>query len=311
MHPTGPTVDIVRMSEEVTAALADGAPIVALESTILAHGLPPGRNRKVAARLESTVRENGAVPATIAVLDGEPIVGLDDAQLDRVCTDDLIKLSRRDLAPAYALRRNGATTVAATAALAAESGIRIFATGGLGGVHRGAADTFDVSADLDVLAQTPVLVVCSGVKSILDIGATLEVLETKSVPVLGYRTGTFPAFYLRESPYPAPWTVADPAEAAAVARAHFADVPGQAGIVLANPVPEDAEMPRDLHDELLTSGLALLDERGITGHDVTPALLEHFHSASGGASIDTNEALVVANAALAAQVAVALAAGPA
>jgi pseudouridine-5'-phosphate glycosidase len=201
--------------------------------------------------------------------------------------------------------------VAATAALAAAAGIRVFATGGLGGVHRGAADTFDVSADLEVLAQTPVVVVCSGVKSILDIAATLEVLETRSVPVVGYRTATFPAFYLRESAYPAPWTVSSPAEAAAVARAHFARVPGDAGIVLANPVPAEAEMPRDRHDELLASGLALLAERRITGHDVTPALLEHFHTASGGASIDTNEALVVANAALAAEVAVALAAGPA
>jgi pseudouridylate synthase len=300
------------MGAEVQDALVDGRAVVALESTILAHGLPPGRNRKVADRLEATVRAAGATPATVAVLDGEAVVGLDAAQLDRVCTGgELVKLSRRDLGPAYALGRDGATTVAATAALAAAAGILVFATGGLGGVHRGAADTFDVSADLDVLGQTPIVVVCSGVKSILAIAATLEVLETRSVPVLGYRTATFPAFYLRESAYPAPWTVSSPAEAAAVARAHFADVPGDAGIVLANPVPAGAEMPRDRHDELLASGLALLAERGITGHDVTPALLEHFHTASGGASIDTNEALVVANAALAAEVAVALAAGPA
>jgi pseudouridine-5'-phosphate glycosidase len=300
----------VQTSDEVRDALAGQRPIVALESTILAHGLPPGRNREVARRLEDTIRKAGATPATIAVLDGTAIIGLDGDQLDRVCTTDLVKLSRRDLGPAYALRRDGATTVAATAALAARAGIRVFATGGLGGVHRAAADTFDVSADLDVLAQTPVLVVCSGVKSILDIPATLEVLETRSVPVLGYRTGTFPAFYLRESAYPAPWTVSSPAEAAAVARAHFVDVPGQAGIVLANPVPPEAEMPRELHDELLASGLALIAERGITGHDVTPALLEHFHTASGGTSIDTNEALVLANAALAADVAVALAEDP-
>jgi pseudouridylate synthase len=249
------------------------------------------------------------VPATIAVLGGDPVIGLSPGELDRVCDPDagLVKLSRRDLAPAYALGTDGATTVAATAALAATAGIHLFATGGLGGVHRGAAETFDVSADLDVLAGTPVLVVCSGVKSVLDIGATLEALETRSVPVLGYRTATFPAFYLRESAYPAPWTVSSPAEAAAVARAQFGDVPGGAGIVLANPVPAEAEMPRELHDELLTGGLALLASRGITGHDVTPALLEHFHTASGGVSIDTNEELVVANAALAAEVAVALA----
>jgi pseudouridylate synthase len=299
----------VRVSEDVRDALAAGRPVVALESTILAHGLPAGRNRKVATRLEDVVRAAGAVPATVAVLGGAPVVGLSDAELDFVCDPDagLVKLSRRDLGPAYGLGRDGATTVAATAALAAAVGIRLFATGGLGGVHRGASDSYDISADLDVLAQTPVLVVCSGVKSVLDIGATLEALETRSVPVLGYRTHTFPAFYLRESAYPAPWTVADPAEAAAVAAAHFGSVPGTAGIVLANPVPAGAEMPRALHDELLAGGLALLAERGVTGHDVTPALLEHFHTASGGVSLDTNEELVVANAALAAEIAVALA----
>jgi pseudouridine-5'-phosphate glycosidase len=298
------------MSAEVEAALAAGRAVVALESTILAHGLPPGRNRKVAARLEDVVRAAGAVPATVAVLAGEPVVGLSDAELDRVCDPaaGLVKLSRRDLGPAYGLGRDGATTVAATAALAAAAGIRLFATGGLGGVHRGAATTFDVSADLDVLGQTPVLVVCSGVKSVLDIGATLETLETRSVPVLGFGTDTFPAFYLRESAYAAPWRVDTAAEAAAVAAAHFGSVPGTSGIVLANPVPEAAEMPRELHDELLAGGLALLAERGVTGHDVTPVLLEHFHTASGGVSLDTNEELVVANAALAAEVAVALAA---
>jgi pseudouridine-5'-phosphate glycosidase len=300
----------VRVSGEVGAALAAGRAVVALESTILAHGLPAGRNRKVAARLEDVVRAAGAVPATVAVLRGEAVVGLSGAELDRVCDPAavLVKLSRRDLGPAYGLRVDGATTVAATAALAAAAGIRLFATGGLGGVHRGAADTFDISADLDVLAQTPVLVVCSGVKSVLDIGATLEALETRSVPVLGYRTTAFPAFYLRESAYPAPWTVSSAAEVAEVAGAHFGSVPGSAGIVLANPVPVAAEMPHELHDALLDGGLALLAERGITGPDVTPALLEHFHAASGGLSIDTNEELVVANAALAAEVAVALAA---
>ncbi|HEV7653860.1 MAG TPA: pseudouridine-5'-phosphate glycosidase [Mycobacteriales bacterium] len=298
----------MRVSDEVGEALSAGRAVVALESTILAHGLPAGRNRTVAARLEDVVRAAGAVPATVAVLAGEAVLGLSRPELDHVCDPDagLVKLSRRDLGPAYGLGRDGATTVAATAALAAAAGIRLFATGGLGGVHRGAADSFDVSADLDVLAQTPVLVVCSGVKSVLDIGATLEALETRSVPVLGYRTERFPAFYLRESAYDAPWTVGSVAEAAAVAAAHFGSVPGSAGIVLANPVPAAAEMPRALHDELLAGGLALLTERGITGHDVTPALLEHFHTASNGVSLDTNEELVVANAALAAEIAVAL-----
>jgi pseudouridylate synthase len=297
------------MSDEVRDALAGGRPVVALESTILAHGLPAGRNRKVASRLEDVVRAGGAVPATVAVLDGEAVVGLTDAELDRVCDPaaGLVKLSRRDLAPAYALGRDGATTVAATAALAAAAGVRLFATGGLGGVHRGATTTFDVSADLDVLATTPVVVVCSGVKSVLDIAATLETLETRSVPVLGFRTDTFPAFYLRDSGHPAPWRVDSAKEVAAIAAAHFGSVPGTSGIVLANPVPAEAEMPRALHEELLASGLALLAERGVTGHDVTPVLLEHFHTASGGVSLDTNEELVVANAALAAEVAVALA----
>jgi pseudouridine-5'-phosphate glycosidase len=295
----------VQLTDEVRDALADKRAVVALESTILAHGLPAPRNRTVAERLEKVVRDAGAVPATIAVLAGVAHVGLTADELDLVCSGDLVKLSRRDLAPAYALGRDGATTVAATAALAAAAGIEVFATGGLGGVHRDTA--WDVSADLDVLATTPVLVVCSGVKSVLDIGATLEALETRSVPVLGYRTTTFPAFYRRSSAYAVPWTVTTPAAAAAVVAAHRS-VPGGSGVLLANPVPAAYEMPAELHDRLLASGLALLTERGITGKDVTPALLEHFHTESGGVSLDTNEELVVANAALAAEVAVALAA---
>ena len=300
----------MRIAEEVADALAGGRPVVALESTLLAHGLPPERNRSVAARLEDRVRAAGAVPATVAVLGGSPLVGLTAAELDQVCDPaaGLVKLSRRDLGPAYALGRDGATTVAATAALAAAAGIGVFATGGLGGVHRQAALSWDVSADLDVLATTAVLVVCSGVKSVLDISATLEALETRSVPVLGYRTDRFPAFYLRESDHPVPWRVNSPAEAAAVVAAHRGSVPGTAGVLLANPVPAGAELPAELHDRLLAGGLALLAERGITGRDVTPALLEHFHTESGGASLDANEALVLANATLAAEVAVALAA---
>ncbi|HYS41048.1 MAG TPA: pseudouridine-5'-phosphate glycosidase [Pseudonocardiaceae bacterium] len=293
-----------RIAEEVRVALAAGRPVVALESTLLAHGLPPGRNQKVADRLERTVREHGAVPATVAVLDGHPTIGLSPAELVRVCDPDagLVKLSRRDLAPAIALGRSGATTVAGTATLAASAGIAVFATGGLGGVHRGARDTWDVSADLGVLATTPILVVCSGVKSVLDIGATLELLETNSVPVLGYRTDRFPAFYLRESDFDVPWRVDTPAEAAAVFAAHHKI----GGVVLANPIPVEHELDRALHDRLLAGGLALLAERDVRGKDVTPVLLEHFHTASAGASLDANEELVVANTALAADVAVAL-----
>jgi pseudouridine-5'-phosphate glycosidase len=205
------------------------------------------------------------------------------------------------------LKRDGATTVASTAALAAAAGIGVFATGGLGGVHRGARETWDVSADLDVLATTPVLVVCSGVKSILDMGATLELLETRSVPVLGFGTDRFPAFYRRESEFDVPWRVDSVADAAAVVAAHRT-VPGSAGVLLANPIPVEFEMAADLHERLLTEGLELLRERDVHGKEVTPVLLEHFHTASGGVSLDANEALVVSNASLAALVAVELAA---
>ncbi|WIV56722.1 pseudouridine-5'-phosphate glycosidase [Amycolatopsis nalaikhensis] len=295
------------LHEEVASALRDGHPVVALESTILSHGLPPGRNLDVARRLERVVRDGGAVPATIAVLDGKVVVGLSPAELERVCAPDagLDKLSLRDLGPAVGLGRSGATTVASTSALAAAAGIGMFATGGLGGVHVGAAQSWDVSADLGVLAKVPTVVVCSGVKSVLDIPATLEVLETNSVPVLGYRTDDFPAFYLRSSGHAVGWRVDDPKQAAAVIGAHraYAD----SGVLLANPIPEASEMDKDLHDRLLAEGLALVAEQGVHGADVTPVLLEHFHTASDGVSTDANEALVLNNAKLAAEVAVALA----
>jgi pseudouridine-5'-phosphate glycosidase len=297
----------LNVHEEVASALRDGHPVVALESTILSHGLPPGRNLDVARRLERIVRDGGAVPATIAVLDGRVVVGLSPAELERVCAPDagLDKLSLRDLGPAVGLGRSGATTVASTSALAAAAGIGMFATGGLGGVHVGAAQSWDVSADLGVLAKVPTVVVCSGVKSVLDIPATLEVLETNSVPVLGYRTDDFPAFYLRSSGHAVGWRVDDPQQAAAVVAAHraYAD----SGVLLANPIPEVSEMDKELHDRLLAEGLALVAERGVHGAEVTPVLLEHFHTASGGVSIDANEALVLNNAKLATEVAVALA----
>jgi pseudouridine-5'-phosphate glycosidase len=254
----------------------------------------------------------GAVPATIAVLDGQIRVGLTTADLDRVCAEDadLAKLSARDLGPAIALSRDGATTIASTSVIACAAGIRVFGTGGLGGVHLPAQEetaSWDVSADLDVLAGTPVTVVCSGVKSVLDIGATIEVLETRSVPVLGYRTDSFPAFYRRESRFPVPWRVESPQEAAAVIAAHRAQGPGS-GVLLANPVPHEHEMPRELHDRLLAEGMAKVAAGNVRGGDVTPVLLEHFHTASNGVSLDTNEALVLSNVALAAEVSVALAA---
>jgi pseudouridine-5'-phosphate glycosidase len=293
-------------SPEVAAALRDGAPVVALESTLLAHGLPAPRNRAVADELEAVVRAGGAVPATIAVLDGAARVGLTGSELDRVCAGGLAKLSVRDLGVAVGLGRDGATTVAATAAVAAAAGIILFATGGLGGVHRGARDSWDVSADLAALARTPVLVVCSGVKSILDVGATLEVLETASVPVLGYGTDAFPGFYRRDSGLPVPWRVDGCSEVAAAWHAHRA-LGGGSGLVLAQPVPAAEELEVALHDRLLAEGLDLVAARGVTGKDVTPVLLEHFHAASGGASLTANVALVRANAELAARVAVAVA----
>ena len=283
---------------------------MALESTLLAHGLPPGRNRKVATEVEDAVRAAGAVPATIAVLDGQIRVGLTDAELDRLCAANagFAKLSARDLGPAIALSRDGATTIAGTSVIAHAAGIRVFGTGGLGGVHLpspGDGLSWDVSADLDVLSGTPVTVVCSGVKSVLDIGATIEVLETRSVPVLGYRTDYFPAFYRRESRFQLPWRVEAPEDAAAVITAHRAQGLGS-GVLLANPIPVEHEMGRELHDRLLAEGMARVAEEGVRGGDVTPVLLDHFHTASNGASLDANVALVLSNVTLAAEVAVAL-----
>jgi pseudouridine-5'-phosphate glycosidase len=300
----------MRITEEVTTALAEGRPVVALESTLLAHGLPPGRNRLVASEVEDAVRAAGAVPATIAVLDGRIHVGLSDIELDRLCAADsgFAKLSARDLGPAIALFRDGATTIAGTAVIAHAAGIPVFGTGGMGGVHLpppGETLSWDVSADLEVLSSTPVTVVCSGVKSVLDIGATVEVLETRSVPVLGYRTDFFPAFYRRESRFPVSWRVDTPDDAAAVIAAHRSQGL-TSGVVLANPIPVAHEMDRELHDRLLEEGMAKVSERGVRGGDVTPVLLDHFHTSSEGVSLDANIALVLSNVTLAAEVAVAL-----
>ena len=293
----------LRTGGHVADALAAGWPVVALESTLLAHGLPAGRNREVADRLERTVRANGAVPATIAVLDGAAVAGCSPDELDRLCSGEVAKLSRRDLGIAVARGITGATTVAGTLAVAALAGIDVFATGGIGGVHRGTG--WDISADLNALAATALLVTCSGVKSILDVGATLERLETLSVPVLGYRTDAFAGFYRRDSGHPAPWRVDTPREAAAAFAAHRL-LGGPAGLVLANPVPAAQEMDAELHDSALATGLDLLRRRGVRGKAVTPALLDHFHASTAGASLEANIALVLANAELAAQVAVEL-----
>ncbi len=302
---------MLQVHPEVADALAAGRPVVALESTILAHGLPRGDNRRIADRIEQQVRAGGAVPATIAVLDGAVRIGLDDRQLDRLCSaDDIVKLSVRDLGTALSLGVDGATTVASTSALAHRAGIAVFATGGLGGVHRGAAETFDVSADLGILARTPVMVVCAGVKSILDVPATLEYLETLSVPVIGYRTTAFPGFYLADSGEELPWQVDSPEQAAAVIAARRTLGTDQAGVVLANPIPAERQLDQDLHDETLAAGLLMLERDRVTGKNVTPRLLEYFHTATHGESLRVNVELVLGNALLAGQVAAALAARP-
>jgi pseudouridine-5'-phosphate glycosidase len=296
----------IKPSVEVAAALAAGRPVVALESTIVSHGLPRPDNLKIAHEIEETVRAAGAVPATIGMVAGRIVVGLDEPQLARLATaDDVVKLSVRDLAVAAAAGVDGATTVAATAAIAARAGIAVFATGGLGGVHRAAAESFDESADLSTLARTPVAVVCAGVKSILDVGATLERLETLGVPVIGYRTRRFPGFYRTDSGYDLDWSVDSPEEVARVMRARVWHGVSEAGLIVANPLPPDEQLDPDLHDRVLADGLIGLARDGITGKAVTPYLLAHFHEATGGRSLAVNVRIILRNADLAARVAVA------
>jgi pseudouridylate synthase len=263
----------------------------------------------VARQVEAAVRAEGALPATIAMVAGTARIGLDDQALEVIAAGDgVVKCGVRDLAPLAARGADGATTVAATAHLAARAGIRLFATGGLGGVHRGAHETWDVSADLDTLARTGIVVVCSGVKSILDVGATLERLETLNVTVLSYGTDAFPGFYLADSGHPAPWRVDSPEEIAAVVRARDELGVGERAIVVANPLPPAEQLDPDLHDRVLAAGLERAGREAIAGKDVTPFLLDLFHRETGGASLEANVRLVLRNAALAARVAVAISA---
>jgi pseudouridine-5'-phosphate glycosidase len=287
----------------VSDAIASGAGVVALESTLISHGLPTASAAETAREIEEAVRRAGAVPATIAVVDGVVRIGLDDDALVRVAEEpDVVKVSIRDLPVVMSRGTCGATTVAATSHLAHLAGIRVFATGGLGGVHRGARDTWDESADLAALAAMPVTVVCAGVKSILDVPATLERLESLSVPVLGFGTDAFPGFYVRDTGLPVPWRVDTTDEVVAVMR--HRDLLGlRQGIVVANPVAAADEMHRALHDATLESGLAEVARRGITGKDVTPFLLGWFHEQTHGVSLATNVALVIGNATLAASIA--------
>ena len=279
---------------------------MALESTLISHGLPHPDNLEVARESERLIRAEGAVPATVGVIAGTPKVGLDEAELELMATAGGIeKLSARDLPVAAAKGIHGATTVAATAHLAALAGIRLFATGGLGGVHRGARESWDVSADLAALARTPVAVVCSGVKSILDVPATLEYLETSGVPVVGFRTLRFPGFYLTDSGRSVDWSVEDEKEAARLVLA-LAEL-GHSGLVIANPLAEEDQLDPETHDRALRAGLEEMERRGVRGKDVTPFLLDGFAEVTGGESLRVNKKIIQGNSRLAARVAVSLA----
>jgi pseudouridine-5'-phosphate glycosidase len=291
-------------SPEVSAALKAGKPIVALESTIISHGLPRPSNLDVAREVETIVREHGATPATIAILDGKVCIGLTDDQLVAIANrDDIAKASSRDLAIVAATGKSAATTVAATAHLASLAGIHVFATGGLGGVHRGANESFDESADLTALSTLDMTVVCAGVKSILDVGATLERLETLAIGLVGYKTNQFPGFYLTDSGFTIEHQVNSAEEIAQIIHARQALKTDAHALIVANPVAK--EMNRVRHDAILKSGLEGATKNGITGKAVTPFLLEHFHTASEGESLKVNIEIIKSNSALAADIAVA------
>ena len=297
----------VEVRDEVAKALGGGAAVVALESTLISHGLPRPDNLALALEAEAVVREEGAVPATVGVIGGAPKVGLGEEDLELLAHEDGIpKLSTRDLPFAAAKGSHGATTVAATASLAARAGVRIFATGGLGGVHRGARDSWDVSADLAELARTPVAVVSAGVKSILDVPATLETLETLGVPVAGFRTLRFPGFYLADSGCELDWSLESEEEAARAV--HALGELGRGGMVIANPLSEDQQLDPALHEKALRSGLEGLRRKGIRGKEVTPFLLTGFRKETGGESLEVNKRIILNNARLAARIAVTLAA---
>jgi pseudouridylate synthase len=292
------------LSEEVREALAEGGAVVALESTIIAHGLPRPRNLEVARQLEADVRATGAVPATIALLDGEVHVGLDDDGLQRIAGSEVAKLSVRDLPLAAAHGSDGATTVAATSHLAVRAGIRVFATGGLGGVHRGARESWDESADLLTLARTPITVVAAGIKSILDIGATLERLETLGVTVAGWRTSRFPGFYVADGGFDLDWRVDGPQQVARAMAA--ADALGvQTALLVANPVSPEEQLDPGDHERVLAEALERAEAEGVTGKAVTPFLLAHLHRATHGRSLEVNVTVARANAAVAGAIATA------
>jgi len=295
----------IKYSAEVSAAIAAGTPIVALESTIISHGLPRPSNLAVAQECERIIRQRGAIPATIALLDGVVHIGLEAHELDAIANrDDISKASSRDLAIIIAQGKSAATTVAATAHIAAIAGIKVFATGGLGGVHRGANESFDESADLTALSQLDMTVVCAGVKSILDVHATLERLETLAIAIVGYKTNRFPGFYLTDSGFEIEHRVDSAQEIAAIINARTQVSTSNQALIVTNPV--EKQMDKARHDEILASGLANAARDGIDGKYVTPYLLEHFHTASKGESLAINTEIIKSNCALAADIAMAL-----
>ncbi len=303
-HPPPAGEHLLVASDEVRDAVAAGRPVVALESTIISHGLPRPSNLRVARQVEDAVRRAGAVPATVAVVGGRARIGLDDEALALVANqDDVLKVGVRDLAVVCARGGHGATTVAATAHLAARAGLRVFATGGLGGVHRGAATSFDESADLVALARLPITVVCAGVKSILDVPATLERLETLGIGLIGYRTDRFPGFYLTDSGQPVEHRVDSPEEVAAVMAARVALGTDRTALVVAHPVDVENQLDPALHDRVLREALAAAE--GVRGKDWTPFLLARFHRETAGLSLQVNTRIILRNARLAGQVAVA------
>ena len=296
------------IAPEVRLALQQGQPVVALESTIISHGMPYPQNVATALRVEAEVRSSGALPATIAVIDGRLTAGLNAAQIEALgrAGPTVAKVSRRDLPFIVATNQTGATTVAATMIIAAMAGIRVFATGGIGGVHRGAAQTFDISADLQELARTPVAVVCAGAKSILDLGLTLEYLETHGVPVVGYRTAQLPAFFTQDSGFSVDYRLDDASEIARLLQIKWAMGLG-GGVVIANPIPAAHAMPRAVIDAAIEQALSDAQTQGISGKQTTPFLLERVNALTGGNSLAANIELVLNNARLASAVAVALA----
>ena len=296
---------MIKYSAAVARALKDKSPVVALESTIITHGLPRPKNLEVALEVEQIVTDAGATPATIAIIDGQIHIGLEPDQLTQIANDEnILKASIRDLAIISTQKKSAATTVAATSHIANMAGISLFATGGLGGVHREAWQSWDESADLLALANTPILIVCSGAKSILDVSATLERLETLSVPILGYRTNKFPGFYLTDSGFDLEHRADTPQDIAQIWRARSDVATNNSALIVANPVGN--QMDKALHDQILFDGLAKTKTAGISGKAVTPFLLEYFHSNSKGESLRVNVEIIEANAALAAQIAVAL-----